>query len=661
MRQNNKKYALKEMSKVKIIDKHSEESIKGERDFLSKLNLPFIVNMHYAFQDFDNLYLVMDLLKGGDLRYHLWKNYQFQEKQSKFFIACLIISLEYIHSNNIIHRDIKPENLVCDENGYLRLTDFGVAKIRKKDNKIETSGTPGYMAPEVLMAKNHSFPVDFFAIGVMGYEFMFGQRPYLGKNRREYKESILSQQAYIDKDDLDEDWSDESIDFINRCIKRKVSKRLGSNFGIKELKEHPWFKEFIWDELFNKKMKAPFLPKSERNYDKKFCNEIERISEETMERYQQYINDKKYSYLFRGYTYFNTEDYNDIFSNENKRIIGFKKITNFNMINNHEDNHKIKKIIQFGQIKENNLSSIKINHKFKIKPININQEENNNNMFVNLKPLNFKMGNKLRNHKSYSKLIISNETNQENENIFNIREKNKSVNSSYVNIINANNNRNHNNIKIGLYKNPYLKNSYDFPFKRNLNSNKKINTNYISQKIENNKPNINIEINNNKYKMPSIQIISNENMGTPSKNNSYIQYNIIQNNNYNHIKNLNCLTPLNFISESPSNDVLTPSNINKNSLIISDSNNNKNSLSSLIQLPKLNSQRCKIIINENDSNNNRELKHNNIINNNKINFKLSSLKSKKKIIDNLKNNKNKKTLSHSQSTGLLLNSLAKSN
>ena len=647
MRKNNKKYALKEMSKVKIIDKHSEESIKGERDFLSKLNHPFIVNMHYAFQDFDNLYLVMDLLKGGDLRYHLWRNYQFQENESKFFIACLIISLEYIHSNNIIHRDIKPENLVCDENGYLRVTDFGVAKIRKKENKNETSGTPGYMAPEVLMAKNHSFPVDFFAIGVMGYEFMFGQRPYLGKNRKEYKESILSNQAFIDIDDIDEDWSDESVDFINRCLKRKVSKRLGYNFGIKELKEHPWFNEFNWDELFNKKMKAPFLPKSERNYDKKFCNEIERISEETMERYQYYINDKNYSYLFRGYTYFNSDDHNQNLLNENKGIAGFKKITNFNIHNNHNDNHKLKKIIQFGQFKENKLSSIKINHKFKIKPININQEDNNNNrMLINLKPLNIKMG---RNHQSYSKLIISDETNQENENILNIREKNKSID----NIINTNHKRN-NNIKLGLYKNPYLKNSFEFPFKRNLNSNLESNTNFISQNIENNdSQNINIDINNNKYKIPSVQIISNENTGSPSKNNSYIQYNIIQNNNYNHIKNLNCLTPLNFVNDNPSINAFTPPNKNKNNLIISDSNTNKNNLSSSIQLPKLNSKRYKIIINENDSNN-KDVKYN------KINFKLSSLKSKKKILENLKNNINKKTLSHSQSTGLLLNSLIKS-
>ena len=88
---------MKEMSKAKIIDKRSEKSVKSERTLLQKINHPFIINMHYSFQDKDNLYLVMDLLTGGDLRYHICKNRKFTENQSKFFIACIILSLEFIH------------------------------------------------------------------------------------------------------------------------------------------------------------------------------------------------------------------------------------------------------------------------------------------------------------------------------------------------------------------------------------------------------------------------------------------------------------------------------------------------------------------------------------------------------------------------------------
>ena len=92
----------------------------------------------------------------------------------EFFLACIIVSLEYIHSNGILHRDIKPENLVFDEKGYLRTTDFGIARIWKPENYNETSGTPGYMAPEVLCRQNHGIAVDYFATGVIGFECMMG-------------------------------------------------------------------------------------------------------------------------------------------------------------------------------------------------------------------------------------------------------------------------------------------------------------------------------------------------------------------------------------------------------------------------------------------------------------------------------------------------------
>ena len=178
------------MSKVKIIDKKSEKSVKYERELLSHLKHPFIVNMNYAFQDFENLYLVMDLLTGGDLRYHICCHKKFDEEQSRFFSSCILLGLEYIHLNNIIHRDIKPENLVLDSNGYVHLTDFGIAKIDNYNNCKETSGTPGYMSPEVMCGQNHNIAVDYFAVGVMTYEFMKGFRPYLGRNRKEIKEKI---------------------------------------------------------------------------------------------------------------------------------------------------------------------------------------------------------------------------------------------------------------------------------------------------------------------------------------------------------------------------------------------------------------------------------------------------------------------------------------
>lgn len=188
---------MKEMVKTKIIDKKSVASVKNERNFLSKMNHPFIVNMHYAFQDNSNLYLVIDFVSGGDLRYQLCRNRKFNEKQTQFFLACIMLSLEYIHSNGIIHRDIKPENLVLDSKGRVRLTDFGIAKSLRANNAKDTSGTPGYMSPEVMCGQDHGIAADYFALGVIGYEFMKGYRPYLGQSRKEIKEKIMAKQVRL--------------------------------------------------------------------------------------------------------------------------------------------------------------------------------------------------------------------------------------------------------------------------------------------------------------------------------------------------------------------------------------------------------------------------------------------------------------------------------
>ena len=294
-------FALKEMSKVKIIDRKSEKNILNERNVLAKLKHPFIINMKCAFQDKDYLYLLMDFLPGGDLRYHFCKHKRFNETQTKFFIACVLLSLEYVHSNAILHRDIKPENLVCDEYGYIHLTDFGVAKKAHRNNAKETSGTPGYMAPEVLCAKNHTYVVDFFAIGVMGYEFMLGRRPYLGKSRKEIKQQVLTYQAELICEDLPKGWSFEAMDFINKLLQRKPHKRLGIN-GIKDIKQHQWFIGFDWDALLKKKMNVPFVPKCGDNFDRKYCNGEDEEGTETQDRYKLYKEDESYGNIFANYT-----------------------------------------------------------------------------------------------------------------------------------------------------------------------------------------------------------------------------------------------------------------------------------------------------------------------------------------------------------------------
>ena len=574
MKKNKKKYALKEMSKVKIIDRRSIKNIKNEREFLSKLRNPFLVNMICAFQDYENLYLVMDLLTGGDLRYHLCKRKTFIEEETKFFISCLILGLEYIHQNNIIHRDIKPENLVLDEKGYVRITDFGVAKISSPDNSSETSGTPGYMAPEVLMAKNHSFPVDFYAIGIMGYEFMLGYRPYVAKNRKEMKKLVLRKPAIIDENNNTKGWSRESIDFINKCLKRKVSKRLGYANGIKELKDHPWFNDNNWEEIYNKKALAPFVPKLVGNYDKKYCKENDKIGDETLERYQRYKEKNNYNNIFEGYTFLNNE---------------LAEITLENNINNNDTNTRVSL-----NTKQSNpiiylVNNENINNNDNNNDNNNNNDDNNNDDNNNnnnkKKDDNY---NKKDNNINSSNKKENNSTNKKNDNNIN---KNKNDNNT------NNNNKNDYNININLDINLFRRNKIKLSPDKNIPNNIQINKNkfYLS-----NLPFNNINIIN---RFNNINIVENkdnkenkenkENELTKNNTKKYLFENL-NNQESSYLKKKykitnNNISPLNFSEFNNVNDDTNLSHLYSSNIL-----NNKNIINKIKEIQYKNFLKQKI-------------------------------------------------------------------
>ena len=395
-KKTNKHYALKQMSKLKIIDKKSIKSINSERDLLSELFSPFIVNMYYAFQDKEFLYLVIDLLPGGDLRYHISIHKKFSEEQTRFFICGIILALEYIHSKGVIHRDIKPENLVLDDKGYVRLTDFGIAKKNMEDNSSETSGTPGYMSPEVINSKNHSFPADYFALGVIGYEFMRGERPYKGKNRREIKEQMNENQVEITmKEEIKnnyeninniiegENWSKESINFINKLLKRNPEERLGYK-GISELKQHLWLKYYPWNLMKNKILPSPFIPSDKGNFDEKYCKGVDYIGEDTKIRYQEIFSEENYDECFKDFYYNIDEDKkrkNEMIflsnnKNEKKEDIRNKKSIKVNLDNTFDNKMNASKSKNKNNKKIKNTENKKSN--FILINFNINNITNNN-------------------------------------------------------------------------------------------------------------------------------------------------------------------------------------------------------------------------------------------------------------------------------------------
>ena len=301
-------FAMKEMSKAKISLKKSIKSVANERKFLEKFHFNLLCNMYYAFQDDDTLYIIMDYLSGGDLRYMICRRNFFTEEETKFIAACITLNLNYIHDKNVIHRDIKPENLVFGANGYLHLTDFGIAlEYHRGENGVRSaSGTPGYMAPEAITNKRQEFSVDYFALGVIVYELMLGERPYQGKNRKEIKEQMMNLEIKLDKDDLPEDWKDENIiDFINKLLERKKKKRLGFKTDL-EVKNHPYFNNISFDLIENMKFESPFIFDTEDNFDDSYAQmqENDSIYEGNKEIFIDEVNE---SNMFKDF-YYNIED-----------------------------------------------------------------------------------------------------------------------------------------------------------------------------------------------------------------------------------------------------------------------------------------------------------------------------------------------------------------
>ena len=294
---------MKEISKVKLIQNKAYEEIIHEQELNAKLNHPFLVGMNFSFQNKDYLYMINDLMPGGDLRYWYIQKKNFSEKECKFIIACVILGLEYLHSNKIIHRDLKPENILFDKKGYVHLADFGIAKKLgdEPEERIEdSSGSPGYMSPETIFNQKHSYASDFFSLGVICYEMMMKKRPYNGKNRQEIKENMANNFIQIKTNEIPKGWSSEFVDFTNKLLEKNEENRLGYK-GINDLKCHPWLKLLNWKNIYLMKEKAPFIPPK-----KVVCSEEDNNNNNENKKNDLKIqNSELYKKAFEHFEYFN--------------------------------------------------------------------------------------------------------------------------------------------------------------------------------------------------------------------------------------------------------------------------------------------------------------------------------------------------------------------
>ncbi|XP_067867544.1 ribosomal protein S6 kinase alpha-1 isoform X1 [Heterodontus francisci] len=250
-------YAMKVLKKatLKVRDR---VRTKLERDILVDVNHPFIVKLHYAFQTEGKLYLILDFLRGGDLFTRLSKEVMFTEDDVKIYLAELALALDHLHSLGIIYRDLKPENILLDEEGHIKLTDFGLSKEAVDHEKKAYSfcGTVEYMAPEVVNRRGHTHSADWWSYGVLMFEMLTGSLPFQGKDRKETMTLILKAKL-----GMPQFLSPEAQSLLRALFKRNPTNRLGAGMdGVEEIKRQSFFANIDWNKLYRRELKPPFRP-----------------------------------------------------------------------------------------------------------------------------------------------------------------------------------------------------------------------------------------------------------------------------------------------------------------------------------------------------------------------------------------------------------------
>ena len=270
-----KLYAMKQINKDKMKTTESAKNIMFERNVLSDMDSVFVTSLHYAFIDHQALYLILDLMLGGDLKYHLNNDSTFSEEKSRFYAAEVLLGLDHIHNKGIIFRDIKLENILLDEQGHCKISDFGLAVRKNKDSVRGYAGTPGYTAPEVVLSGYYDHTVDFFSFGVLIYRFLCGKKPFRQIKKKatetmeEYRKRRIRQ---LDRDIIETeplfpatDFTPHARSMLKGLLSKDPRKRLGRN-GIEEIIQHSWFDSIDFGLLEVGDIDPPFVPSTDAGY-----------------------------------------------------------------------------------------------------------------------------------------------------------------------------------------------------------------------------------------------------------------------------------------------------------------------------------------------------------------------------------------------------------
>mmetsp|Transcript_13791 Transcript_13791/g.17966 ORF Transcript_13791/g.17966 Transcript_13791/m.17966 type:complete len:422 (+) Transcript_13791:370-1635(+) len=272
-----KMFAMKQIKKVGLTDR-MKTRMRMERNVMALHRHESIVKLHYAFQDEDKVYMVMDYCAGGDLYYHLHPSRRGKNKSglAKFVISQVLQAIGHLHSHRIIYRDLKPENVLFDSEGYVKLADFGLSKagiFSATSGATSVCGSLHYLAPEVLLlserpeGSQYGFAADYWGLGILLYEMLFGLPPWFASDREAMCNKLRNKPLHLSSK-LPENISD----FISKLLTKDPSNRLGSK-GLEDVQSHCYFKDVSWEKLRKRQYSPCFIPSAEEdacNFDESY-------------------------------------------------------------------------------------------------------------------------------------------------------------------------------------------------------------------------------------------------------------------------------------------------------------------------------------------------------------------------------------------------------